>query len=62
MEMERQRTRNETALHATETGTFFVHYCICTAIMKQDKYITLLLQSDYYCYQNFVERYYNTYY
>ena len=32
-------------------------------IMKKDKYIALALQSDNYCYQNFVvEGHYNTYY
>ena len=31
-------------------------------ITKQDKHIILYSQSDNYCYQNFVERYYNTYY
>ena len=35
---------------------------ICRTITKQDKHIILLSQSDNYCNQNFVERYYNTYY
>ena len=36
---------------------------ICRVIMKQDKNITLLLQSDNYNYdQNFGKRHYNTYY
>jgi len=30
--------------------------------MKKDKHIALALQSDNYCYQNFVEGHYDTYY
>ena len=47
----------DTTAYCTKNKTL-----ICRAIMKQDKDITLLLQSDNYCYQNFVERHYNTYY
>ena len=35
---------------------------IYRAIMRQDKHITLLLQGDNYCHQNFVKKHFNTYY